>query len=347
MKKTARFLGVAGLAAIGLAGVATAQLAEFDIRSSYPLEAPEALKVFEGSAKCLPGRGGPGIDPNAARVEIRAVKFKLGELPMRVDLTPDGKSDEERNPLVLETRIGVGVVGERPGRFSVCVPREELAKVEVVEGGYAGFFARVYDAPTVAQSTYYIDSEVVTNNPAQLYTNLVFAQTSMKSISGDSNLDQDHDGLTDQEEAIMGTDYKNPDTDGDGVDDFWETAFGLDPLNPPMISAMTTDRTEASVNAILPDESAWHVEWPASTNPGVRYTLEFVQDVGDWSKEVPEGEEGPVHEYAITNAITQTNWAQDVTPWMSTWTRGFLRLRQELDRSVFSDPETQEPDGGE
>lgn len=346
MKKAAKFFAAAGLAAIGLAGVAPAQFANFDIRSSYPLEAPKALKVFEGSAKCLPGRGGPGIDPNAARVEIRAVKNALGGGQI-VPLTEDGKSDEDKNPLVVETRIGAGVVGSQPGRFSVCVPREALEKVGTGVGDYHGFFARVYDAPTVAESSYYMDSDEAFYKPAQLYTNLVFSKKDMTPIAGGEGLDTDGDGLTDQEEAVMGTDYKNPDTDGDGVDDFWETAFGLDPLNPPMISAMTTDRSEESVDAILPDESAWHVEWPASTNPGVRYTLEFVQDLDDWGKEVPEGEEGPVREYAITNAITQTNWAQDVTPWMSTWTRGFLRLRQELDKSVFSNPETQEPDGGE
>ncbi|MDC1392377.1 gliding motility-associated C-terminal domain-containing protein, partial [Flavobacteriaceae bacterium] len=40
--------------------------------------------------------------------------------------------------------------------------------------------------------------------------------------------DLDGDGLSDLEEALLGTDPENPDTDGDGVDDF-EDAFPLDP----------------------------------------------------------------------------------------------------------------------
>lgn len=340
MKDTAMKVAAAVLSAGCFAVSALGQ--SIVIRPSYSVIAPEPLKVFENSSKCLPGRGGPGDDPLAARVEIRAVKYGPAGI---VPLSADKKSDETANPLVKVSRIGAGVVGSpQPGRFSVDIPKE--ARMNVVTNNatadnYRGFFARVYDAPTVDESNYYIDSQLAFYNPSVSYTNLVFAK-SMTPIGGGADLDTDGDGLTDQEEAVIGTDYTKADTDGDGVDDFWETAFGLDPLNPPTISAMTANRDEPTIDAILPDDSAWHVEWPASTNPGVRYTLEFVQDVGDWGEEVAEGEESPVKEYAITNAITQTNWAHDVTPWMSEWTRGFIRLRQELDKSVFSDPAASE-----
>jgi hypothetical protein len=45
-------------------------------------------------------------------------------------------------------------------------------------------------------------------------------------------VDSDHDGLTDAEEIILGTDPHNPDTDGDGLPDGWEVQHGLNPLNP-------------------------------------------------------------------------------------------------------------------
>ncbi|MEX0707143.1 MAG: FG-GAP-like repeat-containing protein [Woeseia sp.] len=43
--------------------------------------------------------------------------------------------------------------------------------------------------------------------------------------------DSDGDGLTDDEEAALGTDPSNPDTDGGGVSDGDEVAIGTDPLN--------------------------------------------------------------------------------------------------------------------
>nr|WP_321413172.1 gliding motility-associated C-terminal domain-containing protein [uncultured Allomuricauda sp.] len=44
--------------------------------------------------------------------------------------------------------------------------------------------------------------------------------------------DDDGDGLTNGEEAILGTDPLNPDTDGDGMDDGQEVANSNDPLDP-------------------------------------------------------------------------------------------------------------------
>ena len=44
-------------------------------------------------------------------------------------------------------------------------------------------------------------------------------------------IDSDGDGLTDEEEAVLGTDPTNPDTDGDGLEDGQEVANGLDPLD--------------------------------------------------------------------------------------------------------------------
>lgn len=45
-------------------------------------------------------------------------------------------------------------------------------------------------------------------------------------------LDSDQDGLTDQEEKMIGTDPLNPDTDGDGYSDGEEVSSGYNPLKP-------------------------------------------------------------------------------------------------------------------
>lgn len=52
-------------------------------------------------------------------------------------------------------------------------------------------------------------------------------------VVGSGELDSDGDGLSDTEEAQIGTDPFNPDTDGDGLTDFEEVrVYKTDPLNP-------------------------------------------------------------------------------------------------------------------
>ena len=333
MRKTARFWAVAGLAAFGVAGMALGQTVT--LRSSYPVEAPVALKVFENSTKCLPGRGGPGADPNAALVEIRAVRWPYTK---PVAVSTNGESNEAANPLVRATRIGAGVSGDRPGRFSVCVPKWALDKAD--KSGtpsrdmYNGFFARVYDGPTVEQSKYYIDSEVAEYNPNQLFTNLVFASRSMTPISGDddwANGDDDGDGLSNgREQWDLYTDPYNPDTDGDGLSDYDECRAGLDPLSPYdlSITAITKDRTEAAVTAGVSEE-ALHVEWPID-NTNLLYTLQFVPFMDKWPENGGDDEwlfEIPV---GVSPAEkTPDAWAADISPYVTdtNFQSGFFRVK--------------------
>jgi len=58
---------------------------------------------------------------------------------------------------------------------------------------------------------------------------------SQGSTSAGTSLDSDGDGLTDAEEARLGTDPFNPDTDGDGYPDGLEVALGSNPLDPNSI----------------------------------------------------------------------------------------------------------------
>jgi hypothetical protein len=50
-----------------------------------------------------------------------------------------------------------------------------------------------------------------------------------------SAVDSDGDGLTDEQEMLLGTDPFNADTDGDGFPDGLEVALGSDPLDPRSI----------------------------------------------------------------------------------------------------------------
>jgi hypothetical protein len=71
------------------------------------------------------------------------------------------------------------------------------------------------------------ESSTYTNTPDQ---NLLAVASSSSIGAAASQIDSDNDGLPDWEEALYGTDPKNPDTDGDGTSDGKEVALGRNPL---------------------------------------------------------------------------------------------------------------------
>jgi hypothetical protein len=56
-----------------------------------------------------------------------------------------------------------------------------------------------------------------------------------------ASLDSDNDGLTDDQEKIIGTDPLNPDTDGDGFNDGDEIKKGYSPLNSKQVKLEKSD----------------------------------------------------------------------------------------------------------
>jgi len=88
--------------------------------------------------------------------------------------------------------------------------------------------------------------------------------------------DSDGDGLTDKDEADLGTDPNAADSDNDGVSDSDEVHMGADPLNPDSDGDGYTDGDEVA-NASNPlDENSgiYHGGWPfnadkdSMTDPG-------------------------------------------------------------------------------
>lgn len=65
-------------------------------------------------------------------------------------------------------------------------------------------------------------------------------------------IDSDGDGLTDDQELLLGTDPFNPDTDGDGLLDGTEVDIGTDPLNPDTDGDGLSDGYEVNVSLTDP-----------------------------------------------------------------------------------------------
>ena len=82
--------------------------------------------------------------------------------------------------------------------------------------------------------------------------------------------DTDGDGLTDVEEADLGTDPTVADSDGDGVSDGLEVLTGLDPLSRGSFFGIT---------AISETAAGHEITWPSKA--GAVYDIEFKEDLAD------------------------------------------------------------------
>lgn len=69
--------------------------------------------------------------------------------------------------------------------------------------------------------------------------------------ASDPDADSDSDGLTDAEEAELGTDPNNHDTDGDGYFDLGEVNFGSDPLDPASVPTGPQTENTVTINKLL------------------------------------------------------------------------------------------------
>jgi hypothetical protein len=80
--------------------------------------------------------------------------------------------------------------------------------------------------------------------------------------------DSDSDGLTDIEERMYGTDYRNPDTDGDTFLDGNEVFHRYDPMGLAPSTLLDTGAVKVFADATLPFTVYYPVSWKASVNTG-------------------------------------------------------------------------------
>ena len=231
------------------------------------------------------------------------------------------------------SHVGAGILSSTPtGDFDVILDSSILTNQ---------LYIRVYNTDNPDTATYYFDSEPFQIQIDNVTLSRKVAFSAPKSILPADQTDSDGDGLTDIEETsgALGyvTDPFKADTDGDGINDDVELVYGLDPTKH--LEVVLTSTPATSPASVVPLTQDWMVEWAASTNPYVLYTLEMVQDLLD----IQEGEfpSAAAAQRVVRSKkdirASQTNWSELVTEWMKTNSIGFFRVRQEL--QPLPDPE--------
>lgn len=198
-----------------------------------------------------------------SRVEIRQAHNGLALPP------PINGEAHAFNPLVQESAIGgIGLNAMSPdsGLFAMLfrMPPDPGTKV----------FARVYNAPTAAEASFYVDSGVV--EIPENANSLLLEFSEPQPID---NGDDDGDGLNNSWERSLGTaDRATADYDGDGMSDLDEMRAGTSATNAKSLLAFEWVKRADNIVAPAGAGDDWQepiqVRWQSV--PGKQYQLEYV-----------------------------------------------------------------------
>ena len=166
-----------------------------------------------------------------------------------------------QNSLVGDSRIGLGLdPSEGPqARFATSVANRPGGKQ---------VFVRVFNKPTLAESSFYGESDVFLVSGTFNYT---FVPTILKTDKPLDPNDNDGDGLNNSWEKSYQTNPDNPDTDGDGMADGPEIRAGTAATNSASLLQMV------ELQPVPPADM--DVIWDSVA--GKSYQLEFNPDLGD------------------------------------------------------------------
>lgn len=166
------------------------------------------------------------------------------------------------NTLLGTCRIGAGVSPALglSGLFG--------ARVSPRPGGNSRIFARVFNATTLEEASFYADSELFT---VKSWKNETFHVNIMKTDQPLDPSDSDGDGLNNSWEKSYGTDPNLVDTDGDGLTDAEEVLVKSDPLDEESLLLVVELLPGGSEDAVL----TW------DSQPGVTYRVEYTENYMD------------------------------------------------------------------
>jgi len=175
------------------------------------------------------------------------------------------------NPLLTPDSIGgMGMNTSRPdlGIFAMSLTNRPASGTRI--------FARVFNAPTVAEASFYADTAMVDAPASASSLPLTFGT----ATALDTN-DFDGDGLNNSWEKAMGTDGEGgvapDDFDGDGMLDLHEMLAGTGGNDPDSLLSFRTipqEELEAPLGEGDPVSRPVRVRWQSV--PGKRYQLQFV-----------------------------------------------------------------------
>ena len=207
------------------------------------------------------------------------IEGKIGTNPLLVDTDQDGFSDSEevgRNPKRPLDTDGDGIHNaldtddDDDGIFS---------SEEIILG--TNFLLSDSDGDGISDSI-----EIGENIEKPLDSD---QDGIIDALDSNNNNDQDNDGLTDQVEALINTDPKNPDTDGDGISDLIEVGEKFNsPLDSDLdgiIDALDTINDSDSDNDGLTDSEEKQLgsnpNLHDSDNDGISDKLEVGSDINN------------------------------------------------------------------
>lgn len=213
-----RLISAAIIAAVGWVGLARAQTPALHIGMTNGV-----LDEFGNPLKgTTPGADQFGFTYVVGEV-VQVLIATNGIFPPDVDGTP-----HPQNELISSTKIGLGMdPSEGPrARFNASVPYRPSGKP---------VFVRVYNKPTLEESSFYGDSEIF---PVSETFNYAFTPTILRTDKPMDTNDWDGDGLINSWEKSLASDPNNPDTDGDGMPDGPEFRAGTDVANAASLLVM-------------------------------------------------------------------------------------------------------------
>jgi hypothetical protein len=230
-------------------------------------------------------------DPSQSLVELRVAPQSSPGAPGTVYPPDTNGMANPANPLLSvngTARMGMNAAGENPGLFCVVFPGRLPTNQPV--------FARVYNAPTIEEATFYADSYPI-EDPGSGQNHLVLTFRATAPIDW---RDDDGDGLVNSweqfldDEAVAAGDF-----DGDGVSDYHEWLAGTDPTNPEcflgfLFIGRSGDPLDQPAGVGDEELAPFRLAWRSV--PGQTYQLEHAvhladhPDTGEPSEFVPVGD---------------------------------------------------------
>ena len=240
-----------------------------------PLYVGNRVPVKDEFGRAWIGSPLPSGAASRSRVEIRLA-------PNGVILPPaaDGAA-HPANPLLATNSIGgmgMNTAEANCGLFCMVFPLRPATGTKI--------FARVYNAPTIAEASFYADSAVGTASASG--TSLVLAFGPAQPLDAG---DADGDGLNNAWERALGIDDRaTGDYDGDGMSDYNEMRAGTAADDSSSLLAFRSIRPEAAAAARSEGEEEdeeedehearpMRVKWQSV--PGKSYQLQFAASLLD------------------------------------------------------------------